>query len=123
MEQTRKILIIDKSAERKKRIQALKSRGFAVYPALNISEARNRCKPGAYDLIVVNSGDEHATAVELCDEILQRAPKQLMLLMTDQDTPVEGRDYTVSNNEDELVKRVESMLNRRSITNDVAVAA
>ena|SRR5206468_4748897 len=123
MEQTRKILIIDKSPERKKRIQALKNRGFAVFPALNIAEARNRCKPGSYDLIVVNSGEEQDAAAELCNSILQRAPKQLLLLMVNPEDPIPARDYALTNKEDELVRRVEGMLGRRSATSDVALAA
>jgi DNA-binding response OmpR family regulator len=123
MEQTCKILIIDKSPERKNRIQALKSHGFAVYPALKIEEARNRCKPGCYDLIVVNSGEEQDVAAQLCNDILQRAPKQLLLLMVNPGDPIPARDYAVSNNEDELVQRVESLLGRRSTTSGAALAA
>jgi DNA-binding response OmpR family regulator len=123
MEETRKILIIDKSLERKTRIQALKSLGFAVYPALKIAEAGNRCKPGSYDLIVVNAGDEQDAALELCDTIRQRAPKQLLLLMVAPGSAAPNRDYVMSNKAEELASRAESLLRRRSVTADSGVAA
>lgn len=123
MEQNRKILMIDKSPERKTRIRALKGRGFAVYPALNIAEARNRCKPGSYDLIVVNSSEQPESALELCTEIRERAPKQLVILMADPETPVPALDYIVSGNEAALVERVESLLRGRSGNGEAAIAA
>ncbi len=123
MDQTRKILIIDKSPERKKRIQALKDRGFRVYPALKIAEARNRCKPGSYDLIVVNSNGEQDAALELCDEILQRAPKQQLLLIVTSENQLPERGYAVSGSVEELVTRVETLLGRRSTTGEIQAAA
>ncbi len=123
MNQNRKILIIDKSSDRKKRIQALKGLGFAVYPALKIAEARNRCKPGSYDLIVVNASDDMENAVQLCDQIRERAPKQLLLMMVDPGAGTPSRDYVVSSNVEELANTVDSLLKRRSLTTDTPVAA
>lgn len=75
-----KILIVDKSMDRKKRIAALKERGFLVFPALKLDEARSRCRPGAYDLIVVNAQDEAETAASFCEELSKRNPAQAVLM-------------------------------------------
>ncbi len=76
-----KVLIVDKSIDRKKRIAALKGRGFSVFPALKLDEARSRCRPGAYDLIIVNAQDEPEMAAAFCDELRWRTPAQAVLLV------------------------------------------
>jgi PleD family two-component response regulator len=52
-----KVLLIDRDPRRMERISFLKEHGYKVFPALDVQQARDRCKPGVYDLIVVNSGD------------------------------------------------------------------
>ena len=42
MNSPRKILLIDKAQDRKERINALKNRSYAVFPALRMEEARSR---------------------------------------------------------------------------------
>lgn len=122
MEDRRKILLIDKSADRKDRIRMLKDRGFGVYPALKIAEARNRCRPGSYDLIVVDSGDDQNAALELCDSLRNRSPKQHLLLMTAQDSSP-ARDYVVSRDPVVLVEKIETLLGRRTASPDLGLAA
>lgn len=114
MEKKLRILIIDKAADRKKRITALKERGYAVYPALKISEARNRCKTGSYDLIVVNSEEALNEAIELCQVVQQRSPHQPVLLMGSADEASGAREYSVSSDPERLVERVEQMLGSRT---------
>ena len=54
-----KVLLIDREPERRnERISVLKTHGYKVFPALDLQQARSRCKPGAFDLIVVNSGGQ-----------------------------------------------------------------
>ena len=122
MEDRRKILLIDKSADRKDRIRMLKDRGFGVYPALKIAEARNRCKPGSYDLIVVDSGDDQNAALALCDEVRNRSPKQHLLLMVAQDSSP-ARDYLVSRDPAMLAEKIEALLGRRTASPDLGLAA
>jgi DNA-binding response OmpR family regulator len=123
MEQKQKILLIDKSSDRKKRISILKQQGFAVYPALNLEEARSRCKPGAYDLIIVNGGEQQQLAVEFCDAIQARSPKQHVLLMGAADMSNANREYTAGDDPEQLLKQVRTLLGSRSSGGDYASAA
>ncbi len=102
-----RILLIDKATDRKERINALKSRGYTVFPALSMEEARSRCMRGGYDLIVVNSNGEHEQAGQFCDEIRRQCPKQHLVLCSDS---ASGRDYAVAPDVDSVVKAVESAL-------------
>ena len=112
-----RILLIDKAPDRKERINALKSRGYAVFPALNMEEARSRCMRGGYDLIVVNADGDHQQAAQFCDDIRRQCPKQTLLLCSAGET---GRDYAVPPDAASVVKAVESVLNRNA---DLASAA
>jgi CheY-like chemotaxis protein len=115
MPATRKILIVDQSIDRKKRIGALKDRGFAVFPALRLQEARSRCRPGAYDLIIVSAQDEPETAVTFCEELRQRTPAQPVLLITAGESKDFERPYAVTDDPEALVQRVESLLGSSSV--------
>lgn len=112
MDEKRKILIIDDSRDRKTRIAALKERGYMVYPARKLAEARNRCKPGSYHLIVVNAGEDQDAAVELCDAILRLAPKQPVMMMVGPEATPPSRDYLVPLDTNELAARVDSLLSK-----------
>ena len=91
-----KVLIVDRSIDRKKRIAALKERGFSVFPALQLAEARSRCKPGAYDLIIVNTQDEPETAASFCEELSGRTPAQAVLLVVSNGSGPNGHDYVLA---------------------------
>jgi len=113
MEDKRKVLLVDNSSDRKDRIRALKEKGFVVYPALRIAEARTRFRPGSYDLIVIDSGEDQSGAIELCDSVREKSPKQNLLLMVAKGSPVPARDYVVSREPRELAQKVEDILKRR----------
>ena len=118
-----KILMVDNDPQgRKDRINILRSHGFSAYPALNLQQARTRCRPGAYDLIVVNPRDEKEPALELCNAIKQQNPNQLLLLMTpdDQTTDAEG---TVSNNPQMLLERVQALFPKHVPASEASMAA
>ena len=115
MPETRKILIVDKSIDRKQRIGALKDRGFAVFPALQMQEARSRCRPGAYDLIIVSAQDEPEAAVTFCDELRQRTPSQPVLLILSGEPKESERSYAVAGDPETLVQRVEALLGSSSV--------
>ncbi len=120
MNSLHKILLIDKAPDRKERIRALKSRGYAVFPALRLEEARSRCMRGGYDLIVVNAGDEGDAAVQFCEEIREQCPKQLVLLCTQAE--LDG-DYTVSPDIQSLTGKVDDLLQESTAASDYASAA
>jgi DNA-binding NtrC family response regulator len=123
MDEKGKVLIIDNAPDRKRRITALKNHGYRVYPALRIAEARNRCKPGSYDVIVVNSAEDQAAAIELYDAILRLAPKQNVLLMMAPGAPPPDRDYLVSTDPEELAAKVESLIGGNPMDSEAALAA
>jgi len=116
MEATRKVLIVDKSIDRKKRIAAVKNRGFAVFPALRLAEARSRCRPGVYDLVIVNAQDEPEAALAFCDSLRDRTPAQPVLLIASEDANVE-REYVVAEDPELLAGRVESALRQSNADN------
>ena len=121
MEANRKVLIVDKSIDRKKRIAAIKERGLAVFPALQLADARSRCRAGAYDLIVVHGVDEPEAAVAFCDQLCGRTPAQQVLLIVANGAQRPQRDYVVENDPKAVADRVEAAL-RGSVANTVRVS-
>jgi CheY-like chemotaxis protein len=118
-----KILMVDNDPKgRKARINILRSHGFSAYPALNMQQAKTRCKPGSYDLIVVNPRDQKDQALEFYDTIKQQNPQQLLLLMTGagETTDTAG---TVSDDPQMLLERVQSMFPKHGAASEVSVAA
>lgn len=109
-----KVLIVDKSIDRKKRIAALKERGLSVFPALQLAEARSRCKPGAYDLIIVNAQDEPETASAFCDELRARTPAQAVLLATSNGSVPPGKEYVAQDDPDVLAEQAVTLLGHSS---------
>jgi DNA-binding response OmpR family regulator len=108
-----KVLLIDRDPElRKERISTLKKNGYRVFPALDLQQAKQRCKPGAYDLIVVNAGEQPEMALEFCDWIKSTDPKQAVLLMVGAIIQIPTRDYMVSDLPERLLERVNSLFAR-----------
>ena len=112
-----KVLLIDRDSEepRKKRIAVLKRHGYKVFPVLDLQQARSRCKPGAFDLIVVNSGGQPDMALELCEWIRSNDPKQAVLLMVGAIVQLPRRDYMVPDIPERLLERIESMYEHAGI--------
>jgi DNA-binding response OmpR family regulator len=116
-----KVLLIDRDPDlRKERISILKKNGYRVFPALDLPQAKQRCKPGAYDLIVVNSGEQPETALEFCDWIRGNDPKQTILLMVGAIVQIPHREYMVPDIPERLLERIDAMFER---ANTVAKAA
>ncbi|MFZ0704637.1 MAG: hypothetical protein WAM71_03475 [Candidatus Korobacteraceae bacterium] len=105
-----KVLIVDKSIDRKKRIAALKERGLSVFPALQLNDARSRCRPGAYDLIIVNCQDELETAAAFCDDLGKRTPPQAVLLAVSNGSSDFAGEYAVADDPETLAKRAAALL-------------
>ena len=66
---------------RKERVNIIQNAGFKAYPVLRLQDVRNRCRPGSFDLIVVNAVENTEMAVELCDEIKRNDSKQQIFLV------------------------------------------
>lgn len=104
----RRALVVDEDRDRyrrKDRNTALKNAGYKVYPVLRMPDARGRCKPGAFDLIVVNVVENATPALELCDHIKNCDPAQKLFLVGDEKTGLPQRDYIVST-WDDLMKKI-----------------
>ena len=111
-----KVLLIDRDPERRnERIAVLKKHRYKVFPALDLQQARTRCKPGAFDLIVVNSGGQPEMALELCEWIKANDPQQAVLLMAGAVVQLPRRDYMVSDIPERLLERIDSMFERADV--------
>jgi len=92
----RKAMVVDDDKDRyrrKERVTMIQNAGFKAYPVLRLQDVRNRCRPGSFDLIVVNSGQNADQAVELCDEIKRNDPNQQVFLVASIGAP--DRDYVL----------------------------
>jgi len=109
-----KVLLIDRDPmRRKKRVAVLKEHGYRIFPALEIQA--DRCKPGVYDLIVVNSGDQPDLALEFCDSITRKDSTQAVLLMVGASVQLPHRDYMVSDIPERLLERIDAIFKRADI--------
>lgn len=104
----RKALLVDADKDRNRRKERkvlLQNLGFKVFPALDVTYVRSRCKPGAFDVIVVNAGENAQSAVELCDEVKACDHNQQLFLVSNKNEAIPSRDYVVSD-WDELQSRL-----------------
>ena len=102
---TRKALMVDEDKDRyrrKERNDMLKQAGYKVYPVLRMQDACTRCKPGAFDVIVVNGTLNPGAAMELSEQIKANDPKQMIILVSNEN---HDKDYVVGN-WDELSRRI-----------------
>jgi DNA-binding response OmpR family regulator len=120
MNSVRKILLIDNASDRKERIRALSERGYSVFPALKMEEARSRCTRGGYDLIVVHTGGDLQQALEFCDHIRSQCPNQPLLMSSDASAE---RDYAIPGDVPSLVQGAERLLRDNVKSADLASAA
>ena len=104
----RKALMVDEDKDRyrrKERTDSLKQAGFKVYPVLRMQDVPARCKPGAFDVIVINGLQNPGPALELGEQIKTSDPRQKLFLVSSQSYEGENRDYIVSSWE-ELTRRI-----------------
>src|ERR1700685_1396189 len=119
MNSPRTILLSANAPDRKERIKALSGRGYTVFPALKMEEARSRCTRGGYDLIVVHAGEQKEQALAFCDELHSQCPKQALLMIS---SAAGECDYAVSADLSSLLEKIDQTLhaNERSDLADAA---
>ena len=108
--EVRKALLIDEDSDRyrrKERTTMLQNAGYKVFPVLRFEHAETRCKPGAFDLVVANAGENSTRALEFCEEMRRCNPKQKMFLVSNSNAAIGTQDYAVSN-WDELMSKLAS---------------
>ena len=117
--------MIDSSPEdrRKTRIAAFRKLGLRVFPALNVSQASSRCKPGRFDLIIAVAEDDADAALALCDQIAARDPRQAIALVVSAGSPAPERSYAIIEGSQRLYERVEELLGGTFQPEDTAAAA
>lgn len=116
----KRILIIDSEpTRRKERVSALKQRGYAVFPALKIEEARSRCRRGTYDLIIISTSANAEAALQLCEEIGKGNAKQLVLRMTSGEIDAKDQNM-VSDDPAALADKVQALLGGQGSANPIA---
>ena len=96
----RKAMMVDDDKDRyrrKERNESLKQAGYKVFPVLRMQDVCARCKPGAFDLIVVNGTQNPMGALELCDQIKVNDPDQKLFMVADASQVNASREYIVSN--------------------------
>jgi len=112
----RKAMVVDEEKDRyvrKDRNEMLKQAGYKVYPVLRMPDARGRCRPGAFDLIVVNAGENANAALELCDHVRNCDANQKVLLVASESAGLPERDYIVSN-WDEVANKLQASRDERT---------
>lgn len=78
-----RILLIDEDLELGKlRCMILASHGFDAVCIRSIEEARRTWHPQTYSLVLVNVQPDPDRALQLCDELKDRDPNQLVALMS-----------------------------------------
>lgn len=94
----RKALVVDDDKDRyrrKERITVIQNAGFKAYPVLRLQDAHTRCRPGSFDLVVVNVSQNVDLAVELCDQIKRNDPNQQVFLVAEGGVNSPDRDYVL----------------------------
>jgi PleD family two-component response regulator len=78
-----RILLVDgNNFQRKLRAEILTREGYRVYPATHPEEAISRCRPGAFDLLLINGKEDENAALQFCNEVRRQNPKQLIIMLT-----------------------------------------
>ncbi len=104
-----KVLLVDSAPDRKERIALLRSHGLTIYPALDLEQARQRCKTGRFALIVVNAAMAPDLALQVCDQIRSENPEQPLIMLTAPGVSAPARDYVESMQPEALLKRVKAI--------------
>jgi len=104
-----KVLLVDNAPDRKERIALLRNHGLTVYPALDIAQARQRCKTGRFALIIVNAAVAPELALEVCDQIRSENPEQPLIMMIEPGVSAPARDYVEPIEPEALLKRVKAI--------------
>ena len=66
---------------RRLRADVLKTCGYSVYPATDYRDALTRCKPGAYDAVLVSGEEDREEALDFCQEVRRFNPDQIVLVI------------------------------------------
>jgi len=99
---------------RRLRAEVLKNCGYAVFPATDYDDALTRCKPGAYDAVLVSGEESEREALDFCEEVRRINPDQIVLVIVRPHVFVPGDacpDEVVENGRPtELIASVEAAL-------------
>jgi CheY-like chemotaxis protein len=78
-----RLLVVGRDALlRKLRAEILKTQGYSVFPATDYADALTRCKPGAYDAVLVSGEPDEQEALDFCAEVRGVNPNQIVIVIT-----------------------------------------
>jgi len=66
---------------RKLRADVLKQRGYDVFPATDYADALTRCKPGAYDAVLISGEENEQEALDFCEQVRGFNPEQVVIVI------------------------------------------
>ena len=118
-----RVLLVDNSDHRKEKIALLKGSGITVFPSRSLQQARQRCAPGKYDLIIVNADADPGLAVAVCDDILSQNREQRLLLLVALHSRVADRPYAVMDTAEIWLEAVRAMFGMGASSTHIAEAA
>lgn len=70
------LLVVPNMSKRNLRASVLRKLGLEVVCASRVSDARMLWHPSTYDLVLLDTRNDHANAAELCVEMRSQSPKQ-----------------------------------------------
>jgi hypothetical protein len=112
---TRRLLLVGRdSLLRKLRAEVLKSRGYTVFPATDPDDALTRCKPGAYDAVLVSGEEDEQEALDFCEQVRHLNPNQVVIIIVRPNVYIPGDscpdEVAENGSPSELLRTVQSAL-------------
>src|SRR3954469_15070453 len=99
---------------RKLRAEVLKTRGYSVFPATDHADALSRCKPGAYDAVLVSGEEDEPEALDFCEEVRRFNPNQICIVIARPNVYIPGDacpdDVVENGHPSELIASVQAAL-------------
>ena len=112
---SRRLLLVGRdSLLRKLRAEVLKTRGYAVFPATDYDDALTRCKPGAYDAVLISGEEGQQEALDFCEEVRKFNPDQIVIVIVRPNVYIPGDscpdEVAQDGSPNELLRTVQSAL-------------
>lgn len=110
-----RLLLVGRDALlRKLRAEVLKRCGYSVFPATDHEDAITRCKPGAYDAVLVSGEEDEHEALEFCEEVRRTNPEQVVIVIARPNVYIPGDscpdDVVENGRPTELIESVKAAL-------------
>jgi DNA-binding response OmpR family regulator len=111
--EVRLLLVCRDPLLRKLRAEVLRSRGYTVFPATDYEDAKTRCKPGAYEAVLVSGEEGEQEALDFCETVKKLNPEQIVIVIARPHVYIPGDscpDDVVNDGPSQMLKSVEQAL-------------